>query len=983
MINKKFIFFAMCVFIFLSFINPSDSLSAVALDVDSSSTVDATDGVLILRRLNGGSTIDTGVVLPSGQTNSTVVSTIDAMNALFDVDKSGTTDATDGVLILRRLNGGSTIDTGVILPAGQTNNMVVNNIDNVTTAQAAASDIVISGRVAKGTVTNATVRATQLIDGKLSGTQKDAVLGQEGDFSLSMPKGLVHLQVIPQADSTSQDEATGTAVTLPAEFKFRAAIDLADSTASTVNVNITPFSEVGVALAEKSGGLTAENINKSNSGIANILGVDPLGTKPIQSTDTKALANATANEKKLSVLNSAVSHMANTDTLGCGVKAAYGNVLDCTISKLSDQVQLTTANNSVPLVNLGDAGYQALIGGISNGLASSSESIKNTEINIAQEGSASNINPYMFTIDKTIAGSTPSIFIPVLKRQEVINAYKKIINGKEDLIKVANAVYPLATLSNAVYQDAWVNGGVGKTSGYTVLNWSEYNIDPKEANDKDLQWNAFYDDNVIIFAYRGTQSILQDGVITDFIGTLLCQSWPNGQYETARHQFESLIKTKKFHDLYYNKRKIILTGHSLGGGIASYIAINSKYADQIDLVVGFNPAPLCSLNSIVSYSSKIYRIVVEGEFLSTLGLIDKALYNSSPVPVRIIDALFSQSQDSSGTFLYFPGNLISYPKPFGTDLTNGLALHFLDSVLFVLDAAKSLCTSAICPAQPNSAQQILAPFNQSVSLAVSGIQNSYSTEATTYRPAISLTGTHLRAINKISWTCTQPGGTACQGSPHEWTSANWAGKVDIINDSAIKVYPTLLGSNDPAGTYKWSVTFSALNATSITIPFTVTKQQNIPAIPQGVAATYDASNRWNYVTWRGVPGATSYKVYWGTSSGVTKTSESLKVATTTAYGHSGVEVGATYYYRIAAINADGESELSPVVPVNVLTPKVSVLPASGTQGQQFSEPGSGFTKNGKATLYFQYPDGTKTTLKAIISPDGTYSNTWPSSPVCQ
>ncbi|MEO5333014.1 MAG: SUMF1/EgtB/PvdO family nonheme iron enzyme, partial [Magnetococcus sp. YQC-5] len=46
---------------------------------------------------------------------------------------------------------------------------------------------------------------------------------------------------------------------------------------------------------------------------------------------------------------------------------------------------------------------------------------------------------------------------------------------------------------------------------------------------------------------------------------------------------------------------------------------------------------------------------------------------------------------------------------------------------------------------------------------------------------------------------------------------------------------------------------------------------------------------------------------------------------------------------------------------------------------KFSEPGSGFTKNGTATLYFKYPDGKENTLKVNILSDGTYSNIWPSS----
>ncbi|MBF0272979.1 MAG: matrixin family metalloprotease [Magnetococcales bacterium] len=110
----------------------SASATALPLDVDKSGKVDATDGVLILRRLNGGSTINTGIVLPSGQSNDTVVTTIDGLSGTLDVDKSGKTDATDGVLILRRLNGGSTINTGIVLPSGQNNDTVVATIDQLS-----------------------------------------------------------------------------------------------------------------------------------------------------------------------------------------------------------------------------------------------------------------------------------------------------------------------------------------------------------------------------------------------------------------------------------------------------------------------------------------------------------------------------------------------------------------------------------------------------------------------------------------------------------------------------------------------------------------------------------------------------------------------------------------------------------------------------------------------------------------------------------
>ncbi|MEO5334774.1 MAG: dockerin type I domain-containing protein [Magnetococcus sp. YQC-5] len=111
---------------------PVSTQTTPVLDVDKSGTVDATDGVLLLRQLNGASTIDTGVVLPNGQSNATILTTINAIASKLDVDQSGLVDATDGVLILRKLNGASTIDTGVVLLFGQNNGTVSTAIDAIS-----------------------------------------------------------------------------------------------------------------------------------------------------------------------------------------------------------------------------------------------------------------------------------------------------------------------------------------------------------------------------------------------------------------------------------------------------------------------------------------------------------------------------------------------------------------------------------------------------------------------------------------------------------------------------------------------------------------------------------------------------------------------------------------------------------------------------------------------------------------------------------
>lgn len=75
-------------------------------------------------------------------------------------------------------------------------------------------------------------------------------------------------------------------------------------------------------------------------------------------------------------------------------------------------------------------------------------------------------------------------------------------------------------------------------------------------------------------------------------------------------------------------------------------------------------------------------------------------------------------------------------------------------------------------------------------------------------------------------------------------------------------------------------------------------------------AGYDPGQCWNYIVWNDV-GADHYKMYWGTSPGVTTGSNLAAPTTTTDYGHTGVLPGWTYYYRVMAVSADGhESALS-------------------------------------------------------------------------
>jgi len=95
----------------------------------------------------------------------------------------------------------------------------------------------------------------------------------------------------------------------------------------------------------------------------------------------------------------------------------------------------------------------------------------------------------------------------------------------------------------------------------------------------------------------------------------------------------------------------------------------------------------------------------------------------------------------------------------------------------------------------------------------------------------------------------------------------------------------------------------------------------VPAAPAGVIATGGT----NQVTlsWGAVSSATSYNVYYATTSGVTKANGTQITNATTPAVQTGLAAGATYYYIVTAVNSAGESAAS----VQVSATTLAVVPA--------------------------------------------------------
>ncbi|SVC72777.1 uncharacterized protein METZ01_LOCUS325631 [marine metagenome] len=78
--------------------------------------------------------------------------------------------------------------------------------------------------------------------------------------------------------------------------------------------------------------------------------------------------------------------------------------------------------------------------------------------------------------------------------------------------------------------------------------------------------------------------------------------------------------------------------------------------------------------------------------------------------------------------------------------------------------------------------------------------------------------------------------------------------------------------------------------------------------PSGMTATLG----WHQVAvdWTAVSGASSYTVYWGSSTGISSSSTAITGITDDNYTHTGLDNGTTYYYKVATVDSAGTGSLS-------------------------------------------------------------------------
>jgi lysophospholipase L1-like esterase len=102
---------------------------------------------------------------------------------------------------------------------------------------------------------------------------------------------------------------------------------------------------------------------------------------------------------------------------------------------------------------------------------------------------------------------------------------------------------------------------------------------------------------------------------------------------------------------------------------------------------------------------------------------------------------------------------------------------------------------------------------------------------------------------------------------------------------------------------------------------------NTPLAPTGVAAT--AGNYQATISWNAVGGATTYNIYWSTTSDLSSQNRRKIEGVASPYSHSGLSEETTYYYVVTAVNGYGESEDSAKVSVTIVNNRQDIFVAMG------------------------------------------------------
>ncbi len=212
-----------------------------------------------------------------------------------------------------------------------------------------------------------------------------------------------------------------------------------------------------------------------------------------------------------------------------------------------------------------------------------------------------------------------------------------LVNGKLDVDLLGMDEY--AMLSNIVYRRK-LNATVEQYMGWKHINIAMEDITPTDKS-KVVVEGLYYElwereaehETTVAIVFKGTEGKGDWKANFRWVRRLFSKnSWDH--YDQLGQISKKIVGSIKLRHAGNKPLKIIATGHSLGGGLAQFMA----YAiPEIDLVYAFNSSPVTAYYDVLSkdrkknkVNAKIFRIYESGEGLSFVRTFMTLLY---PVPI--------------------------------------------------------------------------------------------------------------------------------------------------------------------------------------------------------------------------------------------------------------------------------------------------------------------------------------------------------------
>jgi len=237
-------------------------------------------------------------------------------------------------------------------------------------------------------------------------------------------------------------------------------------------------------------------------------------------------------------------------------------------------------------------------------------------------------------------------------------------------------------------------------------------------------------------------------------------------------------------------------------------------------------------------------------------------------------------------------------------------------------------------------------FTGSIDDIANGVFNGDALPPTSAAPA---TPTDLTAASgtgqvTLSWT------SVSNATSYNLYYATTAGVTKASGTKISSVSAPFVKTGLAAGTtYYFVVTAvngageSAASAQASAVTAAAPPVATVPAAPTGLIAVGGTNQA--TLSWSVVSSATSYNVYYATSSGVTKSNGTKIASATSPLVQPGLTAGTTYYYIVTAVNSTGESTAS----IQVAATTLPAIPAPTAPGAPSSVTATGGTNQATIT----------------------------------